>query len=154
MKRSIWRLLIAGCLLLLAGCRCLSDSPNPLREGAYRAETRAWQDSTYHYVRDSVVVYVGATSPTPPKEGLSEYLQAPSLRGLGESHWHTEYRNRVVTKTDTVYQDREVEIQLPPERYVPRAVKGLAWAGGAAIFSICLWLILKMCKFVNWKICK
>ena len=89
-----------------------------------------------------MVVYVGATSPPPPKEGFSEYLQAPSLRGLGESHWHTEYRNRVVTKTDTVYQNREVEIQLPPERYVPRAVKGLAYIGGAAIGLLLLWLIL------------
>jgi len=95
-------------------------------------------------VRDSVVVYVGATSPPPPKEGLSEYLQAPSLRGLGESHWHTEYRNRVVTKTDTVYCDREVEIQLPPERYVPRAVKGLAYIGGAAILLLLLWIIYNL----------
>ena len=83
------------------------------------------------------------------RDASSPHTASPRIE-----RWHTEWRERVVTRTDTVYQDREVRIQLPPERYVPRAVKGLAWAGGAAIFSICLWLILKMCKFVNWKICK
>ena len=68
------------------------------------------------------------------------------VSGLGEvlERWHTEWRERVVVKTDTVYQEREVRIQLPPERYVPRAVKWLAWAGGAAIFLLLLWVVLKI----------
>ena len=48
---------------------------------------------------------------------------------------------REYTRGDTVYLNREVQIQLPPERYVPRAVKVLAWIGGAAIGLLLLWVI-------------
>ena len=144
-------------VLLMSGCKTPSNSP--FKGGECRAEnrmtTRAWQDSTYHYVRDSVVVVRPPRPPlTPPsKEGDPDALSSPPLKGelegvsgLGEvlERWHTEWRERVVVKTDTVYQEREVRIQLPPERYVPRAVKWLAWAGGAAIFLLLLWVVLKI----------
>ena len=51
---------------------------------------------------------------------------------------------REYTRGDTVYLNREVQIQLPPERHIPRAVEVLPWTGGIAIFRICLWLILKI----------
>jgi len=72
------------------------------------------------------------------KEGLGEVLE------LGRSHYHTEYRDRVVTKTDTVFCDREVQIQLPPERYVPRTVRWLAWAGVLALFALLLRLLWRL----------
>ena len=146
------------CIILLAlnGCRTqalrISDSPNPLREGAYRAETRAWQDSTYRYVRDSVVVYVGRPPLTPPQEGNSDTLTAPPLEGLGEvlelgrSHYHTEWRDRVVVKTDTVFCDREVVVQLPPERYVPRFYKYGTIAGMLAAVWFIVRMVLKIRK--------
>ena len=101
-----------------------------------------------------MVVYVGDTGDAGADS--SERTAYPRMFTAGEGarvpgsipgsieRYHTEWRERVVIKADTVYQEREVEIQLPPERYVPRAVRWLAWAGGAAIFSICLWLILKI----------
>lgn len=59
-------------------------------------------------------------------------------------HWHTRYRDRVVVKTDTLYQNKETVIQLPPERYVPRAVRWLAWIGGIAILVFLLLVFLKI----------
>lgn len=104
-------------------------SPSPsFRGGESRAETKASQDSTYHYIHDSIVVYVPDTI-------------APSLRGSGESRWHTEWRERVVIKNDTVYQDKETVVQLPPERYIPRAVRFFAWIGAFAVFAILLRLL-------------
>lgn len=69
---------------------------------------------------------------------------APSLRGSGESRWHTEWRERVVIKNDTVYQDKETVVQLPPERYVPRAVKVLAWIGAFTVFALLLRLLWRL----------
>ena len=166
--------------LVLNGCRTqalrTSDSPNPLKEGAYRAETRAWQDSTYHYVRDSVVVYAGMgngergsvettrpapslSSPgtrTPPSAVSSERTAYPWVLPAGEGarvpgnvlggieHWHTEYRDRVVVKTDTVYQDREVVVQLPPERYVPAFYKYGTIAGVLAVLLLILRIVWRI----------
>ncbi len=58
--------------------------------------------------------------------------------------YHTEYRERVVTRIDTVYMDREVQVQLPPERYVPRAVRWLAWTGAVAIILLVLFTALRI----------
>ena len=143
--------------------------------------TRAWQDSTYHLIKDSVVVYIGDAGAPPavssertayscmssageraphfahgltgtPRGENSEHLNPPPLKeglgevleGLGRSHYHTEYRDRVVVKTDTVFCDREVQIQLPPERYVPRAVRWLAWIGAIALFALLLRLLWRL----------
>ena len=84
--------------------------------------TSASQDSTYH--RDSIFV--------------REYTRGDTVY---LDRWRDRWRERTLTRTDTVWQDREVQIQLPPERYVPQAVKGLAWIGGAAIGLLLLWVI-------------
>lgn len=47
--------------------------------------------------------------------------------------WRDRVRDRVSVRTDTVYKTREVMVGTPPERYVPKPVKGLAWIGAAAI---------------------
>lgn len=143
--------------------------------------TRASQDSTYHLIKDSVVVYIGDAGAPPavssertaypcmspagerashfahgltgtPQEGNSDALTAPPLEGLGEvlelgrSHWHTEYRDRVITRTDTVYRDRETVIQLPPERYVPRFYKYGTIAGVLAAVWFIVRMVLKIRK--------
>ncbi len=46
---------------------------------------------------------------------------------LGRSHYHTEYRDRVVTKTDTVFCDREVQIHYRPRGMSPGRYDG--WLG-------------------------
>ncbi len=133
MKRYIWKYAIAG--ILLTGCK--TPSISPFKGGECRTETSAALDSTYHYVRDSVVVYVGEMM----NDELGMMNDKPDIE-----RWHTEWRERVVVRTDTVYRDREVVVQLPPERYVPRAVKGLAWTGAAAIMLLLLWVVWRICR--------
>ena len=125
MKRSIWKLLIASSLLI--SCKTPKTFPYPsFKGGESRVENRmatsASLDSTYH--RDSIFV--------------REYTRGDTVY---LDRWRDRWRERTLTRTDTVWQDREVRIQLPPERYVPRAVKVLAWIGGAAIGLLLLWVI-------------
>ena len=89
-----------------------------------RMATSASLDSTYH--RDSIFV--------------REYTRGDTVH---LDRWRDRWRERTLTRTDTVYQDREVQIQLPPERYVPRAVKSLAWTGAAAIVFLLFRLLWK-----------
>lgn len=107
-------------------------------------ETRAALDSTYHYVQDSVVVYIqDATFPPAagsPQATRSGVLLKGEPEGVSEVRWHTEWRERTLTRTDTVYQDREVQIQLPPERYVPRFYTYGTMVGVLAV----IWLIVRM----------
>ena len=48
--------------------------------------------------------------------------------------WHNLWRDRTVATTDTVYKDKEVLVQLPPERYVP-------WLYRVALY-VCIALVL------------
>ena len=82
-------------------------------------------DSTYH--RDSIYI--------------REYIRGDTVY---LDRWRDRYRDRIITRTDTIYQDREIVIQLPPERYVPRAVRWLAWIGGIAILVFLLLVFLKI----------
>lgn len=121
MKPSIWKYAIIGSLLI--SCKTLKTSPYPsFKGGESRVATSASLDSTYH--RDSIFV--------------REYTRGDTVY---LDRWRDRWRERALTRTDTVWQDREVRIQLPPERYVPRAVKVLAWIGGAAIGLLLLWVI-------------
>lgn len=89
-------------------------------------------DSTYHLIKDSIVVYVYDTIAPPLKEGM------------GRSRFRTEYRDRIIIRTDTIYQDKEVIIHAPPEKYVPKTIKWLAYIGVAAIVAFLLWLLWKI----------
>ncbi len=78
--------------------------------------------------------------------GTPQGVRVPGSGVCGGSieRYHTEYRERVVTRIDTVYMDREVQVQLPPERYVPRAVRWLAWTGAVAIILLVLFTALRI----------
>ncbi len=82
-------------------------------------------DSTYH--RDSIYI--------------REYTRGDTIY---LDRWRDKWRERVVIRNDTVYQDKEVQIQLPPERYVPRTVKCLAWIGAFAVFALLLRLLWRL----------
>ena len=170
MKRFIWRLLpqrhpllCMTCLVLLTnGCDTLNRSAYVRSTTGVTRTNSQRSDSTYLYVRDSVVVYTQCTMgntqctmgntqcPASSRKSVETTRPAPpQVSSPYIERWHTEQRERVVTNTDTIYHDRELEIQLPPERYVPRAVKVLAWTGGAAILLVCLWGMRRICKCVN-----
>lgn len=79
-------------------------------------------DSTYR--RDSIYI--------------REYIRGDTVY---LDRWRDRWREHIITRTDTIYQDKETVIQLPPERYVPRAVKVLAWIGAFAVFALLLRLL-------------
>ena len=92
-------------------------------------------DSTYHYEHDSMAIAYLRAIPQitfPSDSHAADMLPAAkgfgSFEGFGCSNgsrfvppdtlvverWHTRYRDRVVVKTDTLYQNKETVIQLPP----------------------------------------
>ena len=55
--------------------------------------------------------------------------------------WHNLWRDRIVATTDTLYRDREVLVQLPPERYIP-------WLYRVALYvciALVLYIITRIC---------
>ncbi len=110
-------------VLLTSGCK--TPSVSPFKGGECRVENRmatsASLDSTYH--RDSIFV--------------REYTRGDTVY---LDRWRDRWRERTLTRTDTVYQDREVQIQLPPERYVPRFYTYGTMVGVLAV----IWLIVRM----------
>lgn len=82
-------------------------------------------DSTYR--RDSIYIH--------------EYTRGDTVY---LDRWRDRYRDRIITRTDTIYQDKEIIVHSPPEKYVPRIVKCLAYIGVAAILVFLLWLFLKI----------
>lgn len=83
------------------------------------------QDSTYQ--RDSIYI--------------REYIRGDTVY---LDRWRDHWQERVVIRNDTVYQERETVIQLPPEKYVPRVVRWLAYIGAAAIILILLCFLRKI----------
>lgn len=110
-------------VLLTSGCK--TPSVSPFKGGECRVENRmatsASLDSTYH--RDSIFV--------------REYTRGDTVY---LDRWRDRWHERTLTRTDTVYQDREVVIQLPPERYVPRFYTYGTMVGVLAV----IWLIVRM----------
>ena len=84
------------------------------------------QDSTYH--RDSIYI--------------REYIRGDTVY---LDHWRDRWMERTITRTDTLYRDREVTEQLPPEKYIPRTVRCLAWIGAFTLFAILLRLLWRLC---------
>ena len=58
--------------------------------------------------------------------------------------WRDRWRERIITHTDTIYQDKEIVVHSPPVKYVPRVVKGLAWIGAFAVFALLLRLLWRL----------
>ncbi len=82
-------------------------------------------DSTYH--RDSIYI--------------REYTRGDTVY---LDRWRDRWHERVVIRNDTIYQNKEIVVHSPPEKYVPRIVKWLAYTGTAAIITLLLWLFLKI----------
>lgn len=117
------------CLVLLtSGCATWS-----------RYTTPATNDSTQHtihrtdslYRRDSIVV--------------REYVRGDTVF---VDRWRDRVRQHVSVRTDTLYLTHEVTVTLPPERYVPKPVKGLAWIGATTLVLLLLLVIRKVCQAV------
>ena len=87
-------------------------------------------DSTFH--RDSIYI--------------REYIRGDTVY---LDRWRDRWRERILTHTDTIYQDKEVIIHSPPEKYVPKTIKWLAYIGAAAIIALLLWILGRIYGFIR-----
>ena len=108
-------LLTALLLILLALNSCATQ--NPLIS-VPRNDSIVIRD---RYVRDSIIV----------RDSIFVRLKNDTVF---IDRWHNLWRDRTVATTDTLYRDREVLVQLPPERYVP-------WLYRVALY-VCIALVL------------
>ncbi len=93
-------MLISG-ICLLASCKSTAPIITQHRNDSIVIHRHYEHDSIY--VHDSVVTRYAIGDPD------TVYVHK----------WHTDIRYKVAHKTDTIYQDREVIITPPPERYIP-----------------------------------
>ncbi len=123
---TLTRILCMMCLVLWSSaCTISRHSVPPANTTSHTLTNSQQHDSTYH--RDSICI--------------REYTRGDTVY---LDRWRDRWRERVVIRNDTVYQDKEIVVQLPPERYVPRAVRWLACIGATAIVIILLWLLWKI----------
>lgn len=116
-------LFILACVLL-TGCKTAAPIVSMPRNDSISIRSRVQRDSII--IRDSVVIrHAPAAAPQQGK---------PCVDTVYFTRWRTMWRDRAVTTTDTLYRDREVITQLPPERYIPPIYK-------AALY-VCIGLVL------------
>lgn len=85
-------------LLMLTGCKSKQALVSVPKNDSTAIHRHTERDSVY--IHDSVVMLV---------KGDTVY----------KDRWRTEYKLVAVQVTDTLYKDKEVIVQLPPEKYVP-----------------------------------
>ncbi len=96
MYLTIYLILIT--LLTLSGCKSKQALVSVPKNDSTAIHRHTERDSVY--IHDSVVMLV---------KGDTVY----------KDRWRTEYKLVAVQVTDTLYKDKEVIVQLPPERYIP-----------------------------------
>ena len=113
-------LLLSVSLLLLAGCKTAAPLVSVPRNDSMVIRDRFVRDSIM--VRDSIVVRLKSDT-------------------VVIDRWHNLWRDRIVATTDTVYKDKLVTVQLPPERYIP-------WLYRVALYvciALVLYIITRIC---------
>ena len=106
--------------LALTSCRSAAPLVSVPRNDSMVIRDRFVRDSMI--VRDSIVVRLKSDT-------------------VVIDRWHNLWRDRIVATTDTLYRDREVVVQLPPERYVP-------WFYRVALYvciALVLYIITRIC---------
>ena len=107
-------------VLALSSCRSAAPLVSIPRNDSVVIRDRFVRDSVI--VRDSIVVRLKSDT-------------------VVIDRWHNLWRDRIVATTDTFYRDREVLVQLPPERYVP-------WLYRVALYvciALVLYIITRIC---------
>ena len=107
-------------VLALTSCRSAAPLVSVPRNDSVVIRDRFVRDSMI--VRDSIVVRLKSDT-------------------VLIDRWHNLWRDRIVATTDTLYRDREVVVQLPPERYVP-------WLYRVAMYvciAVVLYIITRIC---------
>ena len=107
-------------VLALTSCRSAAPLVSVPRNDSMVIRDRFVRDSMI--VRDSIVVRLKSDT-------------------VVIDRWHNSWRDRIVATTDTVYKDKVVTVQLPPERYIP-------WLYRVALYvciALVLYIITRIC---------
>ena len=104
---------IIGYALFLSACCSVAPLVSVPRNDSIVIRDRFVRDSIY--IHDSVIVRLKADT---------VYIE----------HWKELWKESATVTTDTVYKDKVVTVQLPPERYVP-------WLYRVALY-VCIALVL------------
>ena len=114
--------MIGYALFVLALTSCRSAAP---LVSVPRNDSMVIRD---RFVRDSMIV----------RDSIVVRLKSDTVL---IDRWHNIWRDRIVATTDTVYKDKLVTVQLPPERYVP-------WLYRVALYvciALVLYIITRIC---------
>lgn len=112
--KKIYLVFAVPAFMLTTSCKSVSPTVTTPRNDSIIIRT--------HYERDSIFIH---DSMAVAKVQDTIYID----------RWHTKYRYSVLNKTDTVYQDKEVIIHAPPERYIPPFYR---WCTRVFIISVIL----------------
>lgn len=112
--KKIYLVFAVPAFALTTSCKSVSPTVTTPRNDSIIIRT--------HYERDSIFIH---DSMAVAKVQDTIYID----------RWHTKYRYSVLNKTDTVYQDKEVIIHAPPERYIPPFYR---WCTRVFIISVIL----------------
>ena len=107
-------------VLALTSCRSAAPLVSVPRNESVVIRDRFVRDSMI--VRDSIVVRLKSDT-------------------VVIDRWHNLWRDRIVATTDTVYKDKVVTVQLPPERYVP-------W-----LYRVALYVCIPLVLYIITRIC-
>lgn len=110
-------ILIVPILLMLAGCQTVAPMVTAPRNDSIIIR--------HHYEHDSIYV----------QDSMAVALVHDTVY---INRWRTKDRFSIVQRTDTIYQDKEVVVTMPPEKYVPSFYK---WCTGLFIGLIILLLL-------------
>lgn len=118
--KKIYLVFAVPAFILATSCKSVSHSVTTPRNDSIIIRT--------HYERDSIFIH----------DSMAVAMVQDTIY---IDRWHTKYRYSVLNKTDTVYQDKEVVIHSPPERYIPLFYR---WCTRVLIIAV----ILLICYIV------
>ncbi len=85
-------------MALMSGCKSQQPTVSVPKNDSTAIHHHTERDSVY--IHDSVIIFAAGDT-------------------IYRDRWRTEYKLVAVQVADTVYKDKEVIVQLPPERYIP-----------------------------------
>ena len=117
-------LIQVSCIWLLASCQSTAPLVTQPRNDSIILRHHYAHDSIY--VHDSVFTRYAIGNPDTNRQNHRSLI-ANRVDTVLVERWHTDVRYKIQAQTDTIWQDKEVVVTLPPERYVPQFYKWCAW---------------------------
>ena len=112
--KKMYLILVCGSLFIVSSCKTTAPIVSTPRNDSIVIR--------HHYERDSIYV-------------LDSVAVAVVHDTVYVNRWKTKDRFSIINKTDTIYQDKEIVIHSPPEKYIPSFYR---WCTGVFIISVIL----------------